>query len=255
MEALQKAAAQAIVNIFETGRVRGDYANVTLLDGDSGRLTYGRSQTTLASGNLFKLIVDYVDAPGAEYREDFAPFLPRLKAKASSLDRDARLRDLLRRAGADPVMQRVQDRFFDRVYWDPAVRASRRIGLREPLSVAVVYDSFIHGSWGRVRRLTDEASGNLAAAGKEREWIASYVSVRRAWLASRRSALLRRTVYRMDAFRRLMDEGRWKLDPPFEVRGIRVTRRDLERTETRSIASASHAIEVPGTEPSNRHRP
>ncbi len=53
---LQKRTAQAIVNIFETGRVRGDYAKVTLIPGDPGHLTYGRSQTTLASGNLHLLI-------------------------------------------------------------------------------------------------------------------------------------------------------------------------------------------------------
>ena len=48
----QKPTAQAIVNLFETGRVRGDYAGVTLIPGDTGHLTSGRSQTTLASGNL-----------------------------------------------------------------------------------------------------------------------------------------------------------------------------------------------------------
>ena len=40
---LQKKTAQAIVNIFETGQVHGDYGKVTLLSGDSGHLTYGRS--------------------------------------------------------------------------------------------------------------------------------------------------------------------------------------------------------------------
>ena len=48
----QKRTAQAIVNIFETGRVHGDYGQVTLLAGDTGHLTYGRAQTTLASANL-----------------------------------------------------------------------------------------------------------------------------------------------------------------------------------------------------------
>ena len=61
LAALQKQAAQAIVNIFETGSVRGNYADVTLLRGDSGQLTYGRSQTTLASGNLYLLIKSYAD--------------------------------------------------------------------------------------------------------------------------------------------------------------------------------------------------
>ncbi len=40
---LQKRTAQAIVNIFETGKVRGNHAQVTLIPGDTGHLTYGRS--------------------------------------------------------------------------------------------------------------------------------------------------------------------------------------------------------------------
>ena len=41
---LQKKTTQAIVNIFETSQPLGDYGKVTLLAGDSGHLTYGRSQ-------------------------------------------------------------------------------------------------------------------------------------------------------------------------------------------------------------------
>ena len=43
----QKKTAQAIINIFETGVVLGNYGQVTLIDGDTGHLTFGRSQTTL----------------------------------------------------------------------------------------------------------------------------------------------------------------------------------------------------------------
>lgn len=45
---LQKNTARAIVNIFKTGSTQGKCGNVTLLARDSGHLTYGRSQTTLA---------------------------------------------------------------------------------------------------------------------------------------------------------------------------------------------------------------
>jgi len=241
MNALQKAAAQAIVNVFETGRVRGDYARITLLEGDAGHLTYGRSQTTLASGNLFKLIADYVDAPGAAYAADFMPYLSRLETRALELDHDARFKQILRLAGDDPVMQHVQDRFFDRVYWVPALRAAQRLDLREALSIAVVYDSHIHGSWGRVRRLTFQAAGNVAAAGGERTWISRYVSVRRDWLASRRSRLLRATVYRMDAFEKLIGEERWDLALPFEVRGVRVTLEKLRLRQANQIAAGPSA--------------
>ncbi|ROR01523.1 hypothetical protein [Desulfosoma caldarium] len=40
---LQKKAAQAIVNVFETGRPQGDYGQVTYHPKDPGELTFGRS--------------------------------------------------------------------------------------------------------------------------------------------------------------------------------------------------------------------
>ena len=85
---LQKKAAQAIVNIFETGSARGEYGMVTLLDGDSGHLTYGRAQTTLASGNLHLLINDYCEADGAVFAAELAPYLARLESRDLGLDFD-----------------------------------------------------------------------------------------------------------------------------------------------------------------------
>jgi chitosanase len=43
----QKQTAEAIINVFETGEVRGDYGRVTVLPGDGGHLSFGRAQTTL----------------------------------------------------------------------------------------------------------------------------------------------------------------------------------------------------------------
>ena len=80
---LQKQSAQAIVNIFETGKALGDYGNVTLLAGDAGHLTYGRSQTTLASGNLLLLLRAYVAAPGATHAAVLKPFMPRVDGNCS----------------------------------------------------------------------------------------------------------------------------------------------------------------------------
>lgn len=227
MNGLQKAAAQAIVNIFETGRPAGDYARVTLLPGDSGRLSYGRAQTTIASGNLYRLILAYARTPGADRAEEFEAYLGPLSRAEPSLDGDARFRRLLQEAGDDPVMRRAQDDFFDRVYWLPAERAAARIGVASPLGIAVVYDSHIHGSWGRVRALTEESIGTVRQAGGERSWIAGYVGVRRRWLATRRAAILRATVYRMDEFSRLIGEERWELELPFRVRGVWIRKEDL----------------------------
>ncbi len=218
---LQKRAAQAIVNIFETGSARGEYDTVTLLPGDSGHLTYGRSQTTLGSGNLYLLIKAYCASPGAAFAQQLRGYLPRLEDIDLSLDHDHAFRALLKDAGCDPVMQEAQDAFFDRVYWTPAALAAEDLGLGDPLSVAVVYDSKVHGSWPMIRDRVSSDRGR--PGGHPRDWTRAYVDERRRWLAGHSNSLLRRTVYRMDAFHALMRDGNWSLALPFSVRGTAVT--------------------------------
>jgi chitosanase len=216
--ALQKAAALAIVNIFETGSVRGDYADVTLIPGDTGQLTYGRTQTTLASGNLYLLVKDYTDRSDGAYCEALKPYLGRLEDCDPSLNHDAAFRGLLADAGEDPVMRDAQDDFFDRVYWQPALHSADAIGAKLPLSAAIVYDSTVHGSWAQVRDLTRERYGELARIG-EKTWMSRYVDVRRNWLAASANAILHKTLYRMDAFADIIRSGNWSLRLPFSVRG------------------------------------
>ncbi|VAW83285.1 Chitosanase precursor [hydrothermal vent metagenome] len=217
----KKRTAQAIVNIFETGSARGEYGQVTLFAGDSGHLTYGRAQTTLASGNLFLLIKAYVASPGAKLAEKFTPYLADLQNRDVSLDLDRSLQELLRQAGDDPTMQITQDAFFDRVYWAPAVTSAEYIGVALPLSVAVVYDSRIHGSWHRVRNQTIDQYGSVEKIGEE-QWIADYILERGDWLANHSNRLLQRTVYRMQAFTQLIEQNAWQLPLPLDVRGVTI---------------------------------
>jgi chitosanase len=215
----QTKTAQAIVNVFETGRVQGDYGNVTVLAGDTGHLTYGRAQTTLSSGNLALLVHAYCIADGAQFATDLMPFLPALDALDISLDDDLQLHAILRRAGADPTMRTAQDAFFDRVYWNPAMQSAEALGLTRALAVAVVYDGHIHGSFRRIRDKVNSALGQPSAAG-EKTWVARYVSMRRDWLATHPNALLHKTVYRMDTFHKLIGQGKWGLELPLSAHGV-----------------------------------
>jgi chitosanase len=221
LAATQAAAARSIVNIFETGAVRGDYSAVTLLPGDTGRLTYGRAQTTLGSGNLHLLVSRYCAVAGARFGARLRPWLPALSARSPAADTDQKLHNLLRASADDPVMRDVQDAFFDELYWEPAARASARLGIRSPLGTAVVYDSWVHGSWAPIRDRTS-AAGTVAGIG-EHEWVQRYVRNRRDWLGTHSNALLRNTVYRMDAFQRLIDQEAWGLQLPLVVRGHEIS--------------------------------
>lgn len=218
----QKKTAEAIVNIFETGVIQGHYGQVTLIGGDTGHLTYGRSQTTLGSGNLFKLIDLYCANSGARFGHRLAPFLPSLEARSTVLDTDWRLHNLLRACCDDPVMRDTQDSFFDATYWNRAATAAKREGMSFPLSVAVVYDAYIHGSWARIRDRTNDAVGKAEQAG-EKKWVSAYVDERQAWLGGHRRADLRSTVYRMEAFRRLIEQDLWDLALPIVVRGLEIS--------------------------------
>ncbi|MGH6645545.1 chitosanase [Aquabacterium sp.] len=223
---LQTKTCEAIVNIFETGSVLGDYGMVTLIPGDTGGLTYGRSQTTLGSGNLAKLLQAYCANPGARFRQRLSRELPRFESKDATLERDDKVKNLMRACADDSVMREVQDRFFTQHYMEPARKAAQALGVLTPLGVAVVYDSFVHGSWKTIKAATDQQAGALKDIG-EQAWIHAYVRVRRAWLASSARRDLRATVYRADAFIRLIELGAWGLTLPIVVRGTEVSQATL----------------------------
>jgi chitosanase len=239
----QKKTAQSILNLFETGDVLGDYGQVTVIAGDTGHLTFGRSQTTLGSGNLHALLQRYCDNGGTRFARHLSPYLPRFQQRDTTLDNDRKLHNLLRATADDPVMRDTQDVFFDEVYWAPATRAAQREGIATPLGVAVVYDGFIHGSWSSMRNQTRAQVGTVAAAGEQR-WIQAYVTTRRAWLAGHRRADLRATVYRMDAFQRLIDLDAWHLELPLVVRG-----KEISLSSLSSLPPGCYEGPQPGSRP------
>lgn len=225
---LHKHTIQAIVNVFETGRPTGNYGAVTFWKDDVGCLTFGRSQTTLASGGLALLIREYCAVPGAAFSTELRNYLPLLEARDRSLDSDAEFISLLRKAGSDPSMRRVEDDFFDRAYWDPAIQAAQLLAIETPLGTAVVYDSFIQGAWARLRDATlarigspSRLAGTPAAPG-ERQWVREYIALRRDWLATHPNPLLRRAVYRMDTFIALADAANWDLALPLRAHGVTI---------------------------------
>jgi chitosanase len=239
----QEATIRAIVNLFETGEVLGDYGSVTVIPGDTGHLTFGRSQTTLATGNLHALIAQYCANVGARFGPRLAPWLPRLQARDETLDRETVLHNVLRATSDDHVMRETQDQFFEQKYFEPALKAAERFGVTQPLGVAVVYDSKVHGSWERIR---DKVPGTPATRG-EQPWIRDYVAARRDWLATSKRADLRATVYRMDALGRLIEQGMWSLELPLVVRGAEISAPTLAATPRRSYdgpAPGTRALSV-----------
>jgi chitosanase len=229
LTATQKKTAQAIVNIFETGTVLGDYGNVTVIEGDTGHLTFGRSQTTLGSGNMLDLMQRYCGNPGSRFGLRLYTYLNRFEQKDFSLDNDLKLHNLLRATADDPVMREIQDVFFDQVYWQPAERAANQMGIATPLGLVVAYDSTVHGSWKAIKDRTNQQGGTIDVLG-EKAWLSAYVQTRHDWLTTHPRTDLRPTVYRTDALQRLIDQNFWGLELPLVVRGAEISTFTLNAT-------------------------
>lgn len=210
-----RTTIQAIVQIFETGGLsKKGYGVVTNLQGDRGGLTYGKHQASITSGSLHGMIKMYTQHPHAQYGAAFLPYLSRLLNADPTLANERAFTDLLRNAGNDPAMHFVQEEYFARQYFAPAEAFCASRGFVQPLTLAVVYDSFIHGSFKRIN------AGVMKLP--EAQWARAYVTARRAWLANSSNPLLRNCVYRPDTFIRMIDSGRWDLALPLTIRGVTI---------------------------------
>ncbi len=219
----QKRICEQVVNVFETGSIHGDYGAIArFADGPNGvrQVTYGRSQTTEYS-KLHDLVEKYAES-GGSLSDELKPFVD--KIGHTPLVDDDKFLDLLRQAGKDPVMQRVQDEFFDESYFQSAMRWASDNGFSQALSALVIYDSFIHSGSipGFLRKLFPAKTP--ANGGKEQDWIAQYVAARDKWLRNHSNELLRKTVYRTECFNREIQRGNWDLSQlPIDAHGIKVS--------------------------------
>ena len=221
----QKRVIIGIVNAFETGKLEGDYGKVVVyVDGPVvkgkpiSQITYGRSQAT-EFYSLKEILKMYAER-GGRYSAQIEKYLDKV-GKKPSLCTDATFKKLLQDAGNDAIMQQCQDEVFDARYYQPAKEWAEENGFVEQLSLAVIYDSYIHS--GKIREDIRASFPEKVPSqgGNERKWISEYVAARREWLANRKGAL-KNTVYRMDCFLNQIKNDNWSLVSAVWANGVKV---------------------------------
>jgi len=223
----QKRICEQVINAFETGSVEGDYSCISIYhDGPNKirQVTYGRSQTT-EYGNLDELVQMYADANGT-FSGQLRPYVD--KIGVAPLVDDGQFKQLLRDAGKnDPVMRDIQDVFFDKRYFHPAMAWADGHGFTLPLSALTIYDSFVHsgGILGFLRKRFPESPP--AGGGDEKTWITQYVAARGDWLANAENPDLHPTVYRTRCLAAEIARGNWDLAQlPIDANGVKVFGRE-----------------------------
>ena len=238
----QELICERVINAFETGSMQGNYgAIVTFDDGPNGirQITYGRSQTT-EYGNLRELVEMYVQANG-QFSSQLQPYVDRI-GRVALVD-DATFKDLLRRAGADPVMRNTQDTFFDRGYFQPALQWAQTNGFTRALSALVIYDSWIQS--GQILPLLRSRFPETvpASGGNEQNWIRQYAGVRNDWLSSSAKPVVRASAYRTRDLLREIGRNNWDLAQlPISANGVAVDARPIA---TAAPAGGGEAESVP----------
>ena len=229
--------ALAIVNIFETGKPFGDFAACVVLNDGAG-ISYGINQFTHRSGSLAAVVERYLQLGGSVGRQILADALSYLRrnerAIVRSMARDERLKKTLRAAAVTREMREAQLHVAFERYLKPAIDACAGSGFGLPLSLAVIYDGMVHGSYERIRDVVKVtplgAPSSARTAGAvtrifEKAWITEYVRVRDHWLAS--VPRLRTTRYRTQFFLDQIKIGRWQLELPLNVHGFRLEDRHI----------------------------
>ena len=239
LTAAQKSICERILNAFETGSADGDYSNISIYrDGphDIRQITYGRSQTT-EYGHLRELVANYA-AAGGTHSAALGAYVERIGHQP--LVDNSTFKNLLRAAGAsDPVMRRTQDLFFDRRYFQPAMKWAGEQGFTEALSALVIYDSFNHS--GGILPFLRSRFPELppAAGGDERTWIRQYVAVCHDWLATHSRPILQNTIYRTRCFRNQIALQNWDLSQvPIDANGVAVRPKAVPQLAPQLIVGA-----------------
>ncbi len=227
----------AITSIFESGRPAGNPA--AYQTADSGIISYGKHQATLAAGSLNRVVQAYFRRSSSPTSQALQQeYAARIAQKDATLRQDARLRDLLVQAASEPAMSEAQDEVFEQNFYQPAITQAQNYRLQTTLGLACLYDTQVQGGLSillpRVTAVLGGKIGDNGTAGSIDEviWIRTFLQLREERLlkladqaAARGDQInakaLRISTFRVTEYRKLLDAGNLYLEGELTVRGQR----------------------------------
>lgn len=207
-----------ITNIHESGRSRM-YTLVLVAGND---LSYGAGFVSLQRGSLHAIAQRYVAAEGARFGQEMSAYLKRLQAKDAALLSDDAFKALLVRvAGEDPIMPRIQDEQISERFLEPARIECQNIGIRSALGFALIADvrfNFGPARYAAIKQATiKNLDGTPVTGVDEHAWLRKFAE---QTIATQKPQFRHMTERRMATFIDLMNAGNWTLQAPVPVGGF-----------------------------------
>lgn len=232
-----REAIWSITSIFESGRPGGNPAAYQTYD--SGIISYGKHQATLASGSLGRVLQAY-------FRRSSSPtslvlqqeYAARVAQKDAALREDGRFKELLLQAATEQAMNEAQDEIFEQNFYQPAINQARQYNVVTPLGLACLYDTQIQGGLSiLLPRVTEALGGKIGGTGTtgiidEPTWIRTFLRLREERLLrlaeqseargdQTNARALRTSTFRVTELRKLLDANNLYLTGELLVRGQR----------------------------------
>lgn len=217
-----------ILSWLETGKPSGDYGACAVLDDKAG-FSIGPHQGTDRSGTADAILIrtlDYIGDTDEALSRRIEDLLDHLAAnETTTLNPKTDVawpswavagRTLIRYLGSLDVYRRACDDTFAERYWEPALRAATRAGLKTDIGVTLMYDTAIQSGPGCIDFMRNQFKAKAPAlGGDERAWVRAWIPARRRWLQSL-DGDAKKTGYRMDVMQSLVDQDVWMFDAPFK---------------------------------------
>jgi peptidoglycan hydrolase-like protein with peptidoglycan-binding domain len=230
---ITRRIAFKITGVFEAP----SYSTIQTID--SGIISYGQHQATLASGTLEVILQRYIQNSTSAIANQLRPFMTRVAAKDRTLKNDQTFLNLLKDAGKEPIMMDAQDSIFTEKYWLPAVAKTGTQNLKSPLACACFYDTHVQGGLvNSIDRTTAKLAGTTPT---EQKYVQTFLQSRRERLleianrqinspnaSTRRNGQMLKNAakFRIDSLMDLANSNNLNLVGTFKINGHDITGRD-----------------------------
>lgn len=185
-------------------------------------ITFGRAGFCTGTGDGLLVVEEYTRL---KPHNPLSKYLPTLKkAKGSNVSGLGGFEKVVRSLANNSDFRAAQDTIADKLYYQPALAYSKKVGASWPITKGQMWDAMIqHGdgsdwtSMGGIVKATNRAAGGTVAQGvDEATWLKAFLATRRSVL-KRYDALWADSVVRVDIYSTLLRAGDIGLNGPIYV--------------------------------------
>ena len=235
----QKRRAEALTSVFENGTPEIDYVYAEDLNDGRG-FTCGRAGFTTGTGDAYIVVKKYTELNPENKLAKYLPALETLeneRVKTGENQGDvseiSKMGDFGKDWAAsveDTNFIKIQDETVDELYYKPSLKISESLGLKLPLSKAVLYDTIIqHGngddpdSINAIVSNTNKKSGGTPKTNvDEKIWLKNFLDERKAVLSHSYNEESREewaeSTQRVDVLMDVFNDENYNLDKPITVK-------------------------------------